>query len=476
MTLQHISGKSAQDAMSASEPLSVVIPAHNEAAVIGRCLSSLLSSYEAGDATADAGLQVVVVCNGCRDDTAAIARSFQSRFHQLLVVETGTASKSVALNLGDEHADHFPRVYLDADIVTSFAALRSAAKALEASEALLCVAPEMRVDTSQSSLSVRAFYSVWLRLPYFTDGRMVGSGVYILSRQGRERFDRFPDIISDDGFVRSRFEKHERQTIPGSSFTVQAPANLPSLINIKTRVRTGNMELECRYPGASIGGETTGGAVASLVRARPHLLPAVLLYVMVQRLTLRRARARVATGEFSHWERDDSSRQRPATRPLRVLLIASSGGHWKQIRRLQPAFESEQLYFACTDASYEETVGGRPFFSVPEGSLASKTQLVLQALSVLRVLLVVRPQLVVTTGAAPGFFALFFARVLLHPISRLFGRRPVKTVWVDSIANVDELSVSGRQVARYADVHLTQWPHLADSVAPGKPGFSGAVL
>ncbi|WP_344805808.1 glycosyltransferase [Allohahella marinimesophila] len=462
--------------MSAPERLSIIIPAHNEAAVISRCLSSLLEGCQVNAAMDDASLQVVVVCNGCTDDTAAIARSFESRFHQLLVIETSTASKSFSLNLGDEHAEHFPRVYLDADIVTTISDLRFAASALEADERLKCVAPEMRVDTRRSSLGVRAFYAVWLRLPYFTDGRMVGSGVYILSQAGRERFDRFPSIISDDGFVRSRFEPHERLTIRGSCFTVQAPTKLSSLIKIKTRVRTGNLELECRYPGSLIGGENTGGALVSLLRARAYLLPAVLLYVIVQKLTLHRARARVAMGEFSYWERDDSSRQQASERPLRVLMIASSGGHWKQMLRLQPAFENERLYFACTDSSYEETIGDRPFYSVPEGSLAGKTQLILQALSVLRVLLVVRPQLVVTTGAAPGFFALFFARVLLRPLSRLFGGRPVKTVWVDSIANVDELSVSGRQAARFADVHLTQWPHLVDSVAPGKPVFSGAVL
>lgn len=69
----------------------IIIPAHNEAAVIGQTLKGLLRQVGEGD-------EVIVVCNGCSDDTAGVARRFEPR---VTVLETDVPSKTNALNLGD---------------------------------------------------------------------------------------------------------------------------------------------------------------------------------------------------------------------------------------------------------------------------------------------------------------------------------------------------------------------------------------
>jgi hypothetical protein len=73
-----------------------------------------------------------------------------------------------------------------------------------------------------------------------------------------------------------------------------------------------------------------------------------------------------------------------------------------------------------------------------------------------------RPDVIVTTGAAPGYFAVRFGRLL-----------GTRTVWVDSIANAEELSMSGRMAGKHASLWLTQWPHLAQG---GGPEYRGSVL
>jgi len=148
---------------------------------------------------------------------------------------------------------------------------------------------------------------------------------------------------------------------------------------------------------------------------------------------------------------------------LRVLMISSCGGHWIQMNRLVPAFAGESLYFASTEKTYSQFNPGFPFYYVPEASRTSSVfQLLLQALTVLYVLIKVRPHIIVTTGAAAGFFALF--------IGHKFG---IKTIWVDSVANVDEVSLSGLRAAKYADLFITQWPHLAGE---NGPQYYGAVI
>jgi len=151
------------------------------------------------------------------------------------------------------------------------------------------------------------------------------------------------------------------------------------------------------------------------------------------------------------------------TRQRKVLFVSSSGGHWIQLRRLCPAFQDWSRDYACTNATYRSTIdASERFFAVPEATRWNKLRLVHQALTVLWILLRTRPEVVVSTGASPGFFAMVFGRLL---------RR--KTIWVDSIANVTEMSLSGQQARHFANLWLTQWPHLAQ---PGGPHYFGSLV
>ena len=104
-----------------SAPLaSIVIPAHNEEAVLARCLRVLLAGSLPGE------LDVIVVANACTDRTAEIAREAGVR-----VLETSTPGKANALRLGDAECVTFPRIYVDADIELENSSVRSARRCLE---------------------------------------------------------------------------------------------------------------------------------------------------------------------------------------------------------------------------------------------------------------------------------------------------------------------------------------------------------
>jgi UDP-N-acetylglucosamine:LPS N-acetylglucosamine transferase len=145
----------------------------------------------------------------------------------------------------------------------------------------------------------------------------------------------------------------------------------------------------------------------------------------------------------------------------RVLAVASSGGHWVQLRRVAPAFEGQHVAYLTTDRGHRSEVGTAPFYAVNDANRWNKLALARCALKVLWVVLRERPTVVVSTGAAPGYLAIRCARML-----------GARTVWIDSIANVEELSLSGRMASATADLCLTQWPHLAG----GDVRYLGAVL
>lgn len=145
----------------------------------------------------------------------------------------------------------------------------------------------------------------------------------------------------------------------------------------------------------------------------------------------------------------------------KVLAVASGGGHWVQLLRLRPAFEHHNVIYMTTNADYAKDVSCE-LVTVTDANLDEKMKLARMFIDVLIQLLRIRPDIVITTGAAPGFAAIFLGRLL-----------GAKTIWVDSIANSEELSKSGKEAHRFAHVWLTQWEHLAQ---PKGPVYWGAVL
>lgn len=151
-----------------------------------------------------------------------------------------------------------------------------------------------------------------------------------------------------------------------------------------------------------------------------------------------------------------------AKRRKRVIAISSAGGHWVQLLRLRPAFDNHDLYFVTVSSSYRNDVASQPFYIVNDATRWNKLALVCMAVRIVVIIFKVRPHIVVSTGAAPGYFAL--------RVAKWIGAR---TIWIDSIANVEQMSLAGHRVRPYADLWLTQWPHLAK---PQGPVFAGNVL
>lgn len=138
------------------------------------------------------------------------------------------------------------------------------------------------------------------------------------------------------------------------------------------------------------------------------------------------------------------------TRLKVILAVASEGGHWIQLSRLQPAFAGHEVHYLSTNTGLAATVEA-PFHVVRDANRWTKWRMVQMFVQVFWLVIRLRPDIVITTGAAPGLAALVFGRLL-----------GARTIWVDSIANSEVISGSGRAANRVAHVCLTQWEPLAD--------------
>jgi glycosyltransferase involved in cell wall biosynthesis len=274
---------------------SVIIPAFDEAAVLGQTLHALLLDVEPGT------LDVVVVANGCTDDTAAVARAIRG----VRVVEIAEASKATAVAVGNRAALTFPRVHLDADCTIPGSDVVSLARALDA-PGVLASGPMRHLDTTGASWWVRGYYRVWERLPGVRAG-LYGRGVIALSQDGQARVDALPRAMSDDLAISEAFAPAERRIVVGTTVTVRVPRTAADLIRRRVRVATGNHQaddLGVRRPGSRT-------SVRTLVRVTRHDLrlllqiPIFVITTLVARTLSRRA---VRRGDYTTWLRDESSR------------------------------------------------------------------------------------------------------------------------------------------------------------------------
>jgi glycosyltransferase involved in cell wall biosynthesis len=275
---------------------SVVIPAHDEASVIGRCLDALFEGLGPGR------LDVVVVCNGCADDTAARARSSG---HPVRVLELPAAAKPAALREGDAAALAFPRIYLDADVVLPGAAARVLLERLRADA--VAGRPPIRYDSIGASAPVRSYYRARSRVPAVL-GSLWGAGVYGLSAEGRSRFGEFPDVVGDDLWVDRLFDRGEVEIVDCAPVVVTVPRRTRDLMLLLRRTYRGKAE---RAPDPEESGQATMPStlrdLGRLAAGPGGALDAVTYgaFAAGARLLLAVAGGAAAAGG---WERDESSR------------------------------------------------------------------------------------------------------------------------------------------------------------------------
>lgn len=149
-------------------------------------------------------------------------------------------------------------------------------------------------------------------------------------------------------------------------------------------------------------------------------------------------------------------------RPRRILAVASGGGHWQQLMLLRPAFDGQRTFFLTTLAGLPEQYRATPAAIVPDCNRDEKLSILRTTLALTGHLLRYRPDVVISTGALPGVIALALGRGL-----------GARTIWVDSVANAEEMSMSGKLARRVAHLWMSQWEHVA---AAAGAEHAGAVL
>ena len=148
----------------------------------------------------------------------------------------------------------------------------------------------------------------------------------------------------------------------------------------------------------------------------------------------------------------------------KICLAASAGGHLNQLLALSPVWQEYDFFFVT---SLENAAGNlrkqARTYVLGECNRQHPLRTCMVAFRALKAVCKERPSIVLSTGAAPGFLICFWAK--------LFG---AEIIWLDSIANINKLSLSGRLVRPFADLILSQWPEVA--AAYKRVEYAGEVV
>ncbi|MEB8431800.1 glycosyltransferase family 2 protein [Cocleimonas sp. KMM 6892] len=275
----------------------VIVPAHNEASVIEDCLNSIINQSGIDN--------IIVACNGCTDNTVEIVTT---KFPSVTCLDIEKPSKTNALNVAEEKAKalgiSYPIFYIDADTQLSENAIQHISQVMDTGDVLLS-APTPIIKTDKSSFLVKTYYKVWTNLPYIKEG-VIATCSFIVSEEGRQRFDKFADVIGDDGYIRCHFKNKEIANIKGAEIYITAPKDIFSLIKIKTRARLGNMELIAKDKCPVREEKHYGNVMKERLFSKNFFSTSI--YIAIALIIRVRANAQFKKLSTYTWEKDTSSR------------------------------------------------------------------------------------------------------------------------------------------------------------------------
>jgi glycosyltransferase involved in cell wall biosynthesis len=276
----------------------VIVPAHNEARVIGRLLGQLVADARPGE------LDVIVVANGCTDDTARLAAACGP---MIRVLSIPVPSKREALVAGDRAATDFPRIYVDADVELGTSDIRALDEALRG-QGVLAAGPRRVLVLDGRPWLVRWYYDVWTRLPEVR-GSLFGRGVIGMSAAGHARVAGLPALLADDLAWSLMFAPHERVIVEGARAVVHSPRTFGDLLRRRVRAATGVNQVERADGAPASTARTRPSDLVSMVRQEPKMAPRVIVFMAVAVLARWRGRRATRQRDYSTWLRDESSRR-----------------------------------------------------------------------------------------------------------------------------------------------------------------------
>lgn len=130
---------------------------------------------------------------------------------------------------------------------------------------------------------------------------------------------------------------------------------------------------------------------------------------------------------------------------VKICLVSSSGGHWEQLRKLQPLIDKYSGFYVTEKTPF---IKGNPYLMI-QTDLKDKLMLFKMLVNTIRSIFIwvkERPDIVITTGTMVAY-PFYLLSVLLNK----------KFVFIETFGRSNEPTVAGKLMEKHSDLFLVQW-------------------
>ncbi|HBG28276.1 MAG: hypothetical protein A2Y10_03180 [Planctomycetes bacterium GWF2_41_51] len=139
-------------------------------------------------------------------------------------------------------------------------------------------------------------------------------------------------------------------------------------------------------------------------------------------------------------------------KPMRICLAASAGGHLNQLLKLAKCWNNYNTFFITTSDVVQTKLSKHgKVYIVCECNRQHLLKSLVALFHCIKIILKEKPDVVISTGAAVGCITCMLGKIT-----------GAKIIWIDSITNIEKLSLSGRMVRPFANLFLAQWKQLSE--------------
>ncbi|SEG19573.1 Oligosaccharide biosynthesis protein Alg14 like [Butyrivibrio sp. Su6] len=137
---------------------------------------------------------------------------------------------------------------------------------------------------------------------------------------------------------------------------------------------------------------------------------------------------------------------------IKVGLVGSSGGHLTHLYMLKEFWEDKDRFWVTFDKEDARSLlKGERFYPAYYPSNRSIKALIINTYRAIKVLIKERPDLIVSSGAAPA--------IPFFWLGKLFG---AKTIYIEVFDRIDEPTISGKICYPVTDKFIVEWEEMKE--------------
>ncbi len=131
--------------------------------------------------------------------------------------------------------------------------------------------------------------------------------------------------------------------------------------------------------------------------------------------------------------------------PPRLLLVSSSGGHWEQLKRLQPLIDKYDGFFVTEKTQFDANA---KYFMLQTDlrDILMIPKMTVNSLRALRIWLKEKPDFVITTGT-----------MVAYPFYLLAVLTKKKFIFIETFGRANMPTVAGKVMEKHSDLFIVQW-------------------